>query len=151
MTKAGRNCPPSDDWICGRPDALILPTPNLYHAVLTPITNETQYQAALAEALRLGQENEEQHLERIVALGEILDAYEIQQGHEPALPTTLAGWLEVEMYRLRLRQKQFAQLLGVSESRLSEILNGRRAPNLDFVKRLHTTLRVPGDKLLALV
>lgn len=119
--------------------------------MLTAIANETQYQAALAEAMRLGQENEEQHLERIVALGALIDAYEIQQGHEPALPTTLAGWLEVEMYRLRMRQKQFAKLIGVSESRLSEIVNGHRAPNLDFVKRLHTTLRVPGDKLLALV
>ena len=115
------------------------------------IANETQYQAALTEAMRLGQENEEQHLERLLELGAAIDAYEIQQGHEPAMPTTLAGWLEVEMYRLRMRQKQFAKLLGVSESRLSEIMNGRRAPNLDFVKRLHTTLHVPGDKLLELV
>ena len=115
------------------------------------ITNETQYQAALAEAMRLGQENEAQNLERLVALGNAIDAYEVQQGHEPAQPTTLAGWLEVEMFRLRLRQKQFAQLLGVRESRLSEIMNGHRAPNLDFVKRLHTTLHVPGDKLLELV
>jgi len=36
-------------------------------------------------------------------------------------------------------------------SRLSEIRNGRRAPNLDFVKRLPTTLPVSGDKLLELV
>ena len=55
------------------------------------------------------------------------------------------------MYRLRMKQKQFAQLLGISESRLSEVINGRRAPNLDLVKRLHTTLHVPGDKLLELV
>lgn len=115
------------------------------------IANETQYQAALTEAMRLGQEDETRHLDRLIELGEAIDAYEIEQGHEPALPTTLAGWLEVEMYRLRLRQKQFAKLLGISESRLSEIINGRRAPNLDFIKRLHTTLHVPGDKLLELV
>lgn len=115
------------------------------------IANEAQYQAALTEATRLGQENEEQHLVRLLELGEAIDNYETSQGYEPALPTTLAGWLEVEMFRLRMRQKQFAKLLGVSESRLSEIMNGRRAPNLDFVKRLHTTLHVPGDKLLELV
>ncbi len=115
------------------------------------ITNETQYQAALTEAMRLGQENEAQHLERLLALGAAIDAYEVQQGHEPAQPTTLAGWLAVEMFRLRMRQKQFAKLIGVSESRLSEIMNGHRAPNLDFVKRLHTTLHVPGDRLLELV
>ncbi len=115
------------------------------------ISTEAEYQAALTEAMRLGQENEEQHLTRLLELGEAIDAYEIAQGHEPALPSTLAGWLEVEMFRLRMRQKQFAKLLGVSESRLSEIMNGRRAPNLDFIKRLHTTLHVPGDKLLELV
>ena len=115
------------------------------------IANEADYQSALAEAMRLGQENEEQHLPRLLELGEAIDTYEIAQGHEPAPPATLAGWLEVEMFRLRMRQKQFAKLLGVSESRLSEIMNGRRAPNLDFVKRLHTTLHVSGDKLLELV
>lgn len=115
------------------------------------IANETQYQVALAEAMRLGQENETQHFPRLLELGAAIDAYEIQQGHEPAAPTTIAGWLEVEMYRLRMKQKQFAQLLGISESRLSEVMNGRRAPNLDLVKRLHTTLHIPGDKLLELV
>ena len=115
------------------------------------IATETQYQAALTEAMRLGQENETLYLPRLLELGAAIDAYEIQQGHEPAAPTTIAGWLEVEMYRLRLKQKQFAQLLGISESRLSEVINGRRAPNLDLVKRLHTTLHVPGDKLLELV
>ena len=115
------------------------------------IATEAQYQTALTEAMRLGQENETQHLPRQLELGAAIDAYEIQQGHEPAAPTTLAGWLEVEMYRLRMKQKQFAQLLGISESRLSEVINGRRAPNLDLVKRLHTTLHVPGDKLLELV
>ena len=71
--------------------------------------------------------------------------------HEPAAPTTIAEWLEVEIYRLRMKQEQFAQLLGISESRLSKVINSRRAPNLDLVKRLHTTLHVPGDKLLKLV
>ena len=57
----------------------------------------------------------------------------------------------MEIYRLRVKQKQFAQLLGISESRLSKVINSRRAPNLDLGKRLHTTLHVPGDKLLELV
>lgn len=55
------------------------------------------------------------------------------------------------MSRLRMKQKQFAQLLGISESRVNEVINGCRAPNIDLVKRLHTTLQVSGEKLLELV
>ena len=52
------------------------------------IATEAQYQTALTEAMRLGQENETQHLPRQLELGDAIDAYEIQQGHEPAAPPT---------------------------------------------------------------
>ena len=69
------------------------------------IANEADYQSTLTEAMLLGQENEEQQHLRLLELGEAIDTYEIAQGHEPALPSTLAGWLEVEMFHLRMRQK----------------------------------------------
>ena len=65
-------------------------------------------------------------------------------------PPSPGGW-KWKCTGSEMKQKQFAQLLGISESRLSEVINGRRAPNLDLVKRLHTTLHVPGNKLLELV
>lgn len=118
---------------------------------MVAITNEAEHAAAIDQMISWEQQPGAATNKNLDALATAVEAYELAAGHTPSPPSTLRGILEVEMFRLRMRQKQFAKLLGVSESRLSEIMNGRRAPNLDFVKRLHTTLHVSGDKLLELV
>lgn len=115
------------------------------------IASKTEHEAALAEFLQLAQADEHAHHMRLLVLRDAIAQYEHEQGYELPLPRTLAGRLEVEMYRLRMQQKQFASFLGVTETRLSQIMRGRRAPNLEFVKRLHLKLQIPGDELLALV
>jgi HTH-type transcriptional regulator/antitoxin HigA len=52
------------------------------------------------------------------------------------------------MFQHRLNKGQLATLLGVPGSRLSEILHGKRQVNLDFAKRLHEKLGIPGDFIL---
>jgi HTH-type transcriptional regulator/antitoxin HigA len=56
---------------------------------------------------------------------------------------TVAGVLEVEMFKRHLRQRAMAQLLEMPKTRLSEIIRGKLAMNLDFARRLHERLGVP--------
>ncbi|HEX8350623.1 MAG TPA: helix-turn-helix domain-containing protein [Hymenobacter sp.] len=114
-----------------------------------PITSDADYNALLAEFDRLADDPAAHH-DRLIELRDAIDAYEVAQGHEPPLPKTLAGRLELEMFKLRMKQKQFALLLGITETRLSEVMRGRRQPNLDLIKRLHTRLHISGDELLGL-
>lgn len=47
-----------------------------------------------------------------------------------------------------IKQKETARRLGISESRVSDILNGRRPLNLNIVKRLRDNFGIPADFIL---
>ena len=60
-------------------------------------------------------------------------------------PQTLVGMIELKMYERKLKQKDLAALLGISPTRLSEVLQSKRKINLDLAKRLYKILEIdPG-------
>jgi HTH-type transcriptional regulator/antitoxin HigA len=65
--------------------------------------------------------------------------------HEPA---DIISQLKVEMFRRRMKQQEMAGFLGISNSRFSEILNGKSTINLQIAKALHTRLGIDGNVLL---
>ena len=65
-----------------------------------------------------------------------------------APPTTLAGIIEMKMYEMRLKQKDLAKRLKVSDTKLSLIMNGKQKPDVEFLKSVHKQLHVNGDFLL---
>lgn len=111
------------------------------------IKNETDYQAAM-QRLEYLVDQEPENLAEITALGNVVNAYENDNGHRPVHPDSLIARIEREMFERRLNKGQLAVLLGVPASRLSEVLNGKRGVNLDFAKRLHAKLGIPGDFIL---
>jgi HTH-type transcriptional regulator/antitoxin HigA len=64
-------------------------------------------------------------------------------------PTTLAGMIEMRMYEMKLKQKDMARKLDVSDAKLSLIMNGKQKPDVDFLKAVHKQLNVNGDFLLS--
>lgn len=86
--------------------------------------------------------------QRLLELRDAIDTYENDHGHAPPLPQTLAGRIELEMMKRRLKQNQLAELLHISPSRLSEVLRGRRKINLDLAKRLYKELQIPAEFIL---
>lgn len=113
------------------------------------IQNDIQYQAAM-ERLEYLVDHEPNNLAEIVDLGNIVNAYENDNGHAPVSPDSLIARIEQEMYKRRLNKGQLAILLDVPASRLSEILHGKRGINLDFAKRLYSKLGIPSDVILQL-
>lgn len=120
---------------------------------LRPITTDAELNEAIEEFYGLASAIERSDAAPdayVLALRDEIDRYEIAAGHEPGPPTTVAGLLELEMFKRRLRQRAMAQLLEVPETRLSEIMRGKRSMNLDFARRLHTRLGIAAEVVLAL-
>lgn len=116
------------------------------------LSNETEYHAALAEIeplLQKGFDNlsieEEDKLEYI---SKLIEDYEKVYYPLPFNPKTIIEMIEYKMFELKLRQRDLAKLLGVTENRISEILNGKRKVNIDFAKRLHEKLNVDAAFIL---
>lgn len=63
-------------------------------------------------------------------------------------PKTLVEMLELKMYERKLKQKDLAALLGISATRLSEVMQGKRKVNMDLAKRLHSELKIDAEFIL---
>ncbi|MDR6783271.1 transcriptional regulator with XRE-family HTH domain [Pedobacter africanus] len=49
---------------------------------------------------------------------------------------------------LNITQAKLADLLGIGTSKLSQILTGKREPDVPFLKAVHSKLGISGDFLL---
>jgi plasmid maintenance system antidote protein VapI len=64
------------------------------------------------------------------------------------ISTILTDEIEKRMKERHLKQKNVAQILGISESRTSDLLNGKRPLNLRIAKRLRDELNISADFIL---
>ena len=88
---------------------------------------------------------------RFLVLAKAIEAYEDSIPIMPLPvppPKTLVEILEYKMYEKRLKQRAMARLLEVSEARLSDVLTGKRKPNLDLAKRMHLRLGIDAAFIL---
>jgi HTH-type transcriptional regulator/antitoxin HigA len=114
------------------------------------ITNDQEHDAAVERMIQLERQPDSATNEELAALAVAVDTYEEAAGYIPDPPRTLRGILEVEMFKRRIRQRGLAQLLEIPESRLSELMKGKREMNLDIARRLFTKLAIPAEVVLTL-
>lgn len=55
--------------------------------------------------------------------------------------------IKFSMEQMELKPKDLVSILGY-KSRVSEILNGKRKLNIDMVRKLHKTLKIPLESLI---
>jgi HTH-type transcriptional regulator/antitoxin HigA len=116
----------------------VITSDKAYHAVMERIDalmkiGEAKLKSAQASELKL--------------LALAAQAYEKSLYTIPA-PKTLQGLIEFKMYERKLKQKELAQLLDIAESKLSQILTGKRKPDVSFLKAAHERLEIDGNVLL---
>lgn len=120
-------------------------------ATVKKIVNEANYKSVMARIdllMSKGSNNVSRaELAEIRRLALIAQQYE-QSKFTIAPPTTLTGIIEMKMYEMRLKQKDLARKLKVSDTKLSLIMNGKQKPDVDFLKAVHKQLHVNGDFLL---
>jgi HTH-type transcriptional regulator/antitoxin HigA len=120
-------------------------------AKIKVITSDKAYQATMEKIdglMKIGEAKMKpaQAAElRLLALA--AQAYEKSMYTIPA-PKTLQGLIEFKMYERKLKQKELAQLLDIAESKLSQILTGKRRPDVSFLKAAHEQLEIDGNVLL---
>jgi HTH-type transcriptional regulator / antitoxin HigA len=63
-------------------------------------------------------------------------------------PKTIEGMIELKMYEKELKQKDLAKIMGLAEAKLSQILNGKRRPDVSFLKAAHQKPGIDASFLL---
>jgi HTH-type transcriptional regulator / antitoxin HigA len=79
-------------------------------------------------------------------LSEIVEAYESE--HYTIGTPSLKEVIELRMFEMKLKQKDLAEILGTSSSRISEYLNGKRDITMDIARALHKNLKIDSDIIL---
>ena len=76
---------------------------------------------------------------------------EIQEYEEKNYPfkvESLNEMIELRMYQRKLKQKDLAQILGTTPSRISEILSGKRGLTMELAKSLYKKLNIDAELIL---
>lgn len=88
-------------------------------------------------------------VQKLQTLSLMAEQYEDSQSLMPIkAPTTLVEMIRYKMFEMNLKQKQLANLLGISETRISELLTGKRKLNIELAKKLHSKLNIDAHFLL---
>lgn len=111
------------------------------------IESEKQYEAAMArinELLEIVDENtptDDKDSVELVLLSNLVADYE--DIHYPIEKPSLVEVLKLRMYEMGLTQASLASLLGMNQSKISEILSGKSEPTLKQARNMSTTLNIP--------
>lgn len=74
--------------------------------------------------------------------------YEWESAYHPLpgkVSTLITDEIKKQMETKMIKQKEAARMLGISESRVSELLNGKRGLNLNIAKRLRDYFGISAD------
>ena len=110
-----------------------------------------QYRECLDEYMKyVNQPSETLTSENIARMKELVKALSTYEDKfvELPKPSSLVGMIELRMFERKLKQKDLAVLLDETNSRISEILNGKRKVSIDVAKKLYKMLDIPADFIL---
>lgn len=113
---------------------------------MVKIENDTQYRGALKRVeeliLTLPEDAPKDSPEMIelVLLGNLVADYD--EEHYPVGEPTLVDIIKLRMYEMGLNQTAIAKLIGVSPSRISEYLSGKKEPTLKQARKLCLKLNI---------
>lgn len=82
----------------------------------------------------------------LIEVSNIIEQYE--EIHFPIGLPSLIEVIELRMLEMNLKKKDLVAILGTSESKVSDYLNGKRELTFDHAKILHKKLNIDGDIIL---
>lgn len=120
------------------------------------IRTKADYTKALSEINILMEKDDAKSLtpvetKRLKALAKQVEQYEERKVPIPKKPKTLAGLIELKMLEGKLKQKEIARKLKVSETKFSLIMSGKQRPDVAFLKAVHDKLKVDGDTIFSVL
>jgi HTH-type transcriptional regulator/antitoxin HigA len=77
--------------------------------------------------------------DQLAQLSKLAEVYEDSIPLMPIkMPQSLVEMIKFKMYEKQLKQREMAQLLEIPETRLSEIIHGKRSITMEVAKHLYT-------------
>ena len=114
---------------------------------IRPIKTEEDYNTSIRRIEVLwGAKKDTPQGDELDLLVTLVESYEIK--HYPIAPPDPVDAIKFRMEQMDMTKADMVQYIG-SQSRVSEILNGRRKLTLGMIKALYKGLRIPADILLA--
>lgn len=89
-------------------------------------------------------------LEKLAAMSAAAEKYEDEVlGLQPQKqPETIIEVVELKLFENKMTQAKLAAEIGVGQSKVSEILAGKRKPDISFLKGVYRILKIDADFLL---
>jgi HTH-type transcriptional regulator / antitoxin HigA len=89
-------------------------------------------------------------LKKLTAMSVAAEKYEDDVlGFQPKKePETIIEVVELKMFENKMTQSKLAVEIGVGQSKISEILAGKRKPDIPFLKGVYKVLKIDADFLL---
>lgn len=118
------------------------------------IQSKKEYHHVMVEIYRMMDRGEENlTAEELRSLAEMTVAAERFEDEVMASfpfrkPQSIREAVELKMFELKMTQAKLAEMLGMAKSKLSEILSGKRQPDVAFLKALHLQLKIDAAFLL---
>lgn len=113
---------------------------------MTKIENEMQYDSAMKRINELLKEVNDNTPEddvrsvELVLLSNLVADYEDE--HYPIKKPTLIEVLKLRMFEMGLSQSNLAAMLGMNQSKISEIISGKSEPTLKQARKISQTLNI---------
>jgi HTH-type transcriptional regulator/antitoxin HigA len=119
---------------------------------MTKLENEKQYESAMKRINELlefvGEDTPEDDFRSVelVLLSNLVADYEDE--HYPIKKPTLIDVLKLRMYEMGLNQCALAAMLGMNQSKLSEIISGKCEPTLKQARTMAQKLNISASIVL---
>lgn len=119
------------------------------------ISSRKAHHATLARIYDLMEKGEaaltERDLDELRTLAESAERYETREVYQPAVPQlTLTDLVTRALFEKKITRTKFSDLSSIPVSKVSEILNGKRRPDVIFLKAVHKILGIDPGHLLEL-
>jgi HTH-type transcriptional regulator/antitoxin HigA len=114
------------------------------------ISTENEYNEAFRKIDSLIAENfesSEAKQKEFLEVAKAIQEYEKKYYPIPK-PETVIEMVELKMYERKITQKQLSVILEITTDKLSQILNGKREPDVTFLKAVYLKLGVDPGFLL---
>ncbi|MCE7066781.1 helix-turn-helix domain-containing protein [Dyadobacter sp. CY326] len=114
------------------------------------VSTEQDYNEAFKKIDSLIAENFEDNTDKqkeFLELAKAIQDYE-KKFYPLPKPETVVEMVELKMYERKITQKQLSALLEITTDKLSQILNGKRQPDVTFLKAVYLKLGVDPGFLL---
>lgn len=113
--------------------------------------NESDYNHAMKDILTLMNKGEgnlsKMEIQKLKNMAEAAEAFE--DTHYPLpMPKSILEMVELKRFQLKLTQSALADMLGLGKPKLSQILSGKREPDVTFLKAVYKKLDIDPGFLL---